>query len=97
MNYWPLVVTLLTFNGIAGDILAKKNHIFLPMVLWTIGNGVWIWLFRSGVSLGRSVTLNCVLSYLITLVISHFALGETLNTQQLCGALLGLVAIGLLA
>mgnify|MGYP000876471027 CR=1 FL=1 len=67
------------------------------MLLWTIGNGVWIWLFRSGVSLGRSVTLNCVLSYLITLVISHFALGETLNMQQLCGALLGLVAIGLLA
>lgn len=97
MNYWPLVVTLLTFNGIAGDVLAKKNHILLPMLLWTLGNVVWIYLFRSGVSLGRSVSLNCVLSYVLTLVLAYATLGETLTALQVVGALLGLIAIVLLA
>jgi uncharacterized membrane protein len=97
VNYWPLVVTLLTFNGIAGDVLAKKNHILLPMLLWTLGNVVWIYLFRSGVSLGRSVSLNCVLSYVLTLVLAYATLGETLTALQVVGALLGLIAIVLLA
>jgi small multidrug resistance pump len=70
-------------------------YLLLSMALYIVGNLMMLKLMREG-GLGIAVSLSAISQLLLINVIAFLFFGERLNTTQLAGVGLGIVAMGLM-
>ena len=96
VRYWQMAVILLMLSSLSGDVLARKRFPRQAILAGTLNAGGWAVLLGTQAPFARSISFNCIISYIATVLIALFFFGEKITRSQFIGIILGGVAIVLL-